>query len=168
LGSDAYSKNVVEKKMNIAGVINLESVGFATNEPYSQRLPRGISLDMFKTHSTDHDQLIGNYITIIGDENSQTLINTFFNSSQHDLIKLPCACLDIPLNYEGIKQTMPDLLRSDHAPFWRFGIPAIMVTDTANFRNPYYHTGGDTINTLDFPFMKKICQTTLSTIINMF
>lgn len=168
LGSDAYSKYVVDKKMNIAGVINLESVGFATNEPFSQRLPRGISLDMFKTHSTDRKQMIGNYITIIGDENSQTLTNTFFNSSQHDSIKLPCACLDIPLNYEGIKQTMPDLLRSDHAPFWRFGIPAIIVTDTANFRNPYYHTGGDTINTLDFPFMKKICQATLSTIINMF
>ncbi len=168
LGSDAYSKYVVEKKMNLAGIINLESIGFATNEPYSQRLPRGISLDMFKTHSTDHKQLIGNYITIIGDENSQVLTNTFFNSSQHDLIKLPCACLDVPLNYEGIKQTMPDLLRSDHAPFWRLGIPAIMVTDTASFRNPFYHTGGDTINTLDFPFMKKICQTTLSTIISMF
>ncbi|MFX0124920.1 MAG: M28 family peptidase [Candidatus Hodarchaeota archaeon] len=168
LGSDAYSKYIIENKMNIEGVINLESVGFATNEPHSQRLPSGISLDMFRTHSTDHEQLIGNYITIIGDENSQILTNTFFDSSQHNLIKLPCACLDVPLNYEGIKQTMPDLLRSDHAPFWRFGIPAIMVTDTANFRNPYYHTGGDTINTLDFPFMKKICQTTLSTIINMF
>ena len=167
IGSAAYAKYVKEKNMNVSGVINLESVGFATNEPYSQRLPKGISLDMFKTHSTDHNQMIGNYITIIGDENSQALTNAFFDSSQHDLIKLPCACLDVPLDYEGIKQTMPDLLRSDHAPFWRFKIPAIMVTDTANFRNPYYHTGGDTINTLDFLFMKKICQTTLLTIINL-
>ncbi|UCG01814.1 MAG: M28 family peptidase [Candidatus Heimdallarchaeota archaeon] len=168
LGSDAYSKYIIEKEMNITGVINLESIGFTSKEPYSQRLPKGITLDMFKTYRTDHDRMIGNYITIIGDENSQILTDSFFNSSQHDLIKLPCACLDVPLDYDGIKQTMPDLLRSDHAPFWRVGIPAIIVTDTANFRNPYYHTAGDTINTLDFIFMKKICQTTLSTIINLF
>lgn len=167
LGSDAYSKYVIEKNMNIKGVINLESVGYATNESYSQRLPRGITLDMFKTYKTDHTKMIGNYIAIIGDENSQALTSAFFDSSQHDLIELPCACLDVPLDYEGIKQIMPDLLRSDHAPFWRFKIPAIMITDTANFRNPYYHTGGDTINTLNFPFMKKICQATLLTIINL-
>jgi hypothetical protein len=167
LGSDAYSKFLVEKNLNIFGVINLESVGFTTNEPHSQRFPKGVSLNMFKTHGTDHNQMIGNYITIIGDKNSQALTNAFFTSSQHDLINLPCACLEVPLNYEEIKQAIPDLLRSDHAPFWRFEIPAIIVTDTASFRNPYYHTGGDTINTLDFPFMKKVCQVTLSTIINL-
>ncbi|MFW9905635.1 MAG: M28 family peptidase [Candidatus Thorarchaeota archaeon] len=168
LGSGAYSKYVREKNINIIGIINLESVGYTTNEPHTQRLPKGISLSLFKTHSTDHHKMIGNYITVIGDKNSQVLTNAFFNASQHDLINLPCACLDLPLDYEQILQTMPDLLRSDHAPFWRLGIPAIMVTDTASFRNPYYHTGGDTLNTLDFPFLKKICQTTLLTIIKMF
>ncbi|MFX1285530.1 MAG: M28 family peptidase [Promethearchaeota archaeon] len=167
LGSDAYSKYVFKSKMTAKGVINLESVGFVSIEPHSQRLPQGISLDMFKTHSTDHDRMIGNYITVIGDENSQNLSDAFFESSQHKSINLPCASLNVPLDYEGIKQTMPDLLRSDHAPFWRYSIPAIMVTDTANFRNPYYHTGGDTINTINFPFMKKICQTTLATIIKL-
>jgi len=167
LGSDAYSKYAIENKINIIGVINLESVGFASNQPQSQRLPPGTSLDMFKTHNTDRNQMIGNYIAIIGDENSQSLTNSFFESSQHESIKLPCACLDVPLNYEGIKQMIPDLLRSDHAPFWRFGIPAIMVTDTANYRNPYYHGAADTINTLDFPFMKKVCQATLATTIKM-
>ena len=164
---DAYSKYLIKNRMNIIGVINLESVGFVSIEPHSQRLPRGTSLDMYKTHSTDQNQMIGNYISIIGDENSQNLTNTFFKSSQHESIELPCASLDVPLDYKGIKQNIPDLLRSDHAPFWRFGIPAIMVTDTASFRNPYYHTGGDTINTIDFPFMKKICQATLATIIKL-
>ena len=167
LGSDAYSKYLIKNRMNVIGVINLESVGFTSNEPHSQRLQQGTSLDMFRTHSTDQNQMIGNYISIIGDENSQNLTNTFFKSSQHESIELPCASLDVPLDYKGIKQNIPDLLRSDHAPFWRFGIPAIMVTDTASFRNPYYHTGGDTINTIDFPFMKKICQTTLATTIKL-
>ncbi len=46
-----------------------------------------------------------------------------------------------------------DILRSDHTPFWEMGIPAVMVTDTANLRNPYYHTPEDTIDKIDFGFM---------------
>jgi aminopeptidase YwaD len=45
---------------------------------------------------------------------------------------------------------LPDLMRSDHAPFIMAGIPSIMITDTANFRNPNYHKPTDTIDTLDF------------------
>ncbi len=57
-----------------------------------------------------------------------------------------------------------DTLRSDHAPFWRENIPALMITDTANFRYPYYHTKADTIDKLDFDFIKKITQVTIATI----
>ena len=42
------------------------------------------------------------------------------------------------------------LLRSDHAPFWRAGLPALMWTDTAEFRNPHYHRATDTPETLDY------------------
>lgn len=165
VGSDAYSKFVLENKMNIEGVINIESVGFVSNKPHSQTLPQGIEFNMFDTFGIDHDQMIGNFISVFGDEKSKNLASSFFMASKHQSINLPCACLTVPLDYEGIKANMPDLLRSDHAPFWRIGVPAIMITDTATFRNPYYHTGGDTINTLDFPFMSKVCQTTLTTII---
>ena len=41
-----------------------------------------------------------------------------------------------------------------------------MLIDTANFRNPYYQTAADTIDTLDFEFIRKICQTILATIIS--
>jgi hypothetical protein len=164
LGSSAYSKHVIEQKMNIVGVVNLESVGFTSSKPYSQTLPAGVSLDMFEIHGIDESQMIGNYISVIGDDNSRTLVDAFFAAAKRETIDLPCACLAVPLNYQEIKRNMPDLLRSDHAPFWRVNIPAIMITDTATFRNPYYHTAGDTINTLDFPFMKKVCQATLATI----
>ncbi|MHA2498591.1 MAG: M28 family peptidase [Candidatus Hodarchaeales archaeon] len=164
LGSSAYSKHVVDKNMNIVGVVNLESVGFTSPKPHSQTLPAGVRLEMFETHGIDESQMIGDYISVIGDDNSKALVDAFFAATKRETIDLPCACLAVPLNYHEIKQNMPDLLRSDHAPFWRVNIPAIMITDTATFRNPYYHTGGDTINTLDFPFMKKVCQATLATI----
>ncbi|MCK5606846.1 M28 family peptidase, partial [Candidatus Pacearchaeota archaeon] len=67
LGSDAYSKYITKQRMNAIGVINLESVGFTSNKPYSQRFPQGTSIDMFKTHSIDENQMKGNYVTIIGD-----------------------------------------------------------------------------------------------------
>lgn len=53
---------------------------------------------------------------------------------------------------------LPDLMRSDHAPFLLAGIPAVMVTDTANFRNPNYHKPTDTIETLDLERMTRTVE----------
>jgi hypothetical protein len=46
---------------------------------------------------------------------------------------------------------LPDLLRSDHAPFLAIGVPAVIVSDTAEFRSKHYHKPTDTIETLDIP-----------------
>jgi hypothetical protein len=53
---------------------------------------------------------------------------------------------------------VPQARLSDHASFWRRGYPALMLTDTAMFRNPHYHRPGDTVATLDFPFMAKVTR----------
>ena len=50
---------------------------------------------------------------------------------------------------------LPDLFRSDHAPFWLKGIGAVMVSDTANFRTPHYHQASDTVANLDIVFLEK-------------
>lgn len=71
------------------------------------------------------------------------------------------------MNHADISIKTPDLSRSDHAPFWRENIPAIFISDSANFRYPHYHTGSDTVDQLDFDFMEKIAQTSLLTLIAM-
>ena len=53
---------------------------------------------------------------------------------------------------------MPETRLSDHASFWDAGLPALMVTDTAFFRNPNYHLPSDTIDTLDFTFMAELVK----------
>ena len=53
---------------------------------------------------------------------------------------------------------LPDTRRSDHAPFWDLGFPAIMITDTANMRNPHYHQASDHIDTLDLAFLAGVCR----------
>ena len=53
---------------------------------------------------------------------------------------------------------LPETRMSDHASFWDAGLPALMVTDTAFFRNPNYHLPSDTIDTLDFTFMAELVK----------
>jgi hypothetical protein len=52
----------------------------------------------------------------------------------------------------------PDLSRSDHFPFWSAGMPAVLWTDTGNFRNPNYHRASDTPDTLDYRFMRQVAE----------
>jgi hypothetical protein len=56
----------------------------------------------------------------------------------------------------GLDRVFPDLHRSDHSPFWEQGLPAVMWTDTANFRNPHYHQPSDTPDTLDYAFLARV------------
>ena len=60
--------------------------------------------------------------------------------------------------YFGVEQSLPVLGRSDHEPFWKAGIPAVMWTDTAEFRNPHYHQRSDTPETLDYGFLRAVTQ----------
>jgi len=58
----------------------------------------------------------------------------------------------VPGNGEG----MEEVRLSDHSTFWDQGFPALMVTDTAFLRNPNYHLVSDTMETLNFEFVKKV------------
>ena len=64
--------------------------------------------------------------------------------------------------YFGLEKALRDLNRSDHAPFWRAGIPAIMWTDTSEFRNPHYHQPSDKPDTLDYDFMAEVARLALA------
>lgn len=108
---------------------------------------------------------VGDFIFFFSNSESQDLGSAFFNAGK--IHNLSIAWLHLPMDYDTIKLQVPDSLRSDHAPFWKIHIPALFISDTANFRNPYYHTPGDTISTLDFEFIKKVCQTTISTLYSL-
>jgi Zn-dependent M28 family amino/carboxypeptidase len=57
-----------------------------------------------------------------------------------------------------LHRLLPDLARSDHFPFWSAGLPAVLWTDTGNFRNPHYHRATDTPDTLDYAFMRDVAD----------
>ena len=62
----------------------------------------------------------------------------------------------VTLTVPGNGELLPDTRRSDHAAFWHYGYPAVMLTDTANFRNPHYHRPTDTLDTLNLEFMEQV------------
>jgi aminopeptidase YwaD len=67
---------------------------------------------------------------------------------------VPCEFLPVP--FRG--RVVPDTRRSDHSAFWDLGYSAIMITDTANMRNPHYHRDSDRTETLDLAFLTRVCR----------
>ena len=95
----------------------------------------------------------GNFIGIVGNWRSHQFgraVLKGFRNNRH----LPVESLFLP--FDG--WMLPETRLSDHASFWDGGWPALMVTDTAFFRNPNYHLPSDSIDTLDFVFMAQLVK----------
>ncbi len=163
VGSSAWVRDAPKRDISVKGVLCLETMGYTSSKDNSQHFPAGLDPDMFKLFKTNPELTVGDFLAIIGDGNSGPLADAFRSQCERDGIELPYACLQEDFTYEQAAYTMPDLLRSDHAPFWREGIPGLMLTDTADFRYPYYHTPADTIGKLDFDFLTKICKAVVAT-----
>src|SRR5262249_27445103 len=95
----------------------------------------------------------GDFIALVGSSNS---FGFFWRTRQafRRVKDLRSQSLLVP----GKGNVLLDIRRSDHASFWDQGFPAVLVTDTSFFRNPYYHTPQDSLDKLDVPFMNRIVQ----------
>ncbi|MBN1155105.1 M28 family peptidase [candidate division KSB1 bacterium] len=137
MGSTVYAKRCHDRKENVIGMVSLEMIGFYTSKSNSQRYPRP---DMEYRYPDR-----GDFIAIIGNHESRELVHT-----TSECIKLNSRMNVLPF---VAVHGMPGITLSDHAPFWKQGVKAIMITDTAFFRNPHYHNPDDTYDTLDY----RIC-----------
>lgn len=167
MGSSAWVRDALKHGQQVKGVLNLETMGYISNRKYSQQYPPGMSPEMLEIYGTDPDLLTGDFLFILRDRNSKDLTEQFCTQCRHEAIQLPYASLLADITYEEAAHGMRDLLRSDHAPFWKENIPALMLTDGANFRYPYYHTRADTIDKMDFDFLAKICRAVVATTLSV-
>ncbi|HEY9851369.1 MAG TPA: M28 family peptidase [Leptolyngbyaceae cyanobacterium] len=136
LGSFAFT-NHAANLANLQGAIVLDMVGFACHTVGCQKYPPGLSI----TPPSDK----GDFLVLAGDTEHLPLLNNFVSDRKN----LP-PILKLAIPFKGLM--MPDILRSDHAPFWYKGIGAVFVTDSANYRNPHYHQPSDRIETIDRKF----------------
>ena len=163
MGSSAWVRDALKQGHQVKGVLCLETMGYTSDLIHSQRLPQGMTPEMVDAYGTDPDLVTGDFLFVIRDSNSKDLAAQFCTQCKHDSVLLPYAALKLDITYEEAAHGMRDLLRSDHAPFWKENIPALLLSDGANFRYPYYHTRADTIDKLDFDFLAKICRATVAT-----
>ena len=146
LGSRYHVKEILaDSNREVIGLINFEMIGYSTTQPNSQNTPIRIPwiADLPRT---------GDFILVAGNFSSGWLGNRI---EQH------IDCYEPNLNYYSanrISGFFSDAARSDHSPYWENGIDAIMLTDTANFRNPHYHKKTDSLETIDFEFMSRIAR----------
>lgn len=145
MGSRVFASRAKEEGLSIDGMICLEMVGFTCREKGCQRYP-------FPLQFLGYPK-VGNFIGIVGNVNSRTLTGDLRRSFQRNP-DLPVVALTVPIN----GWLMPSVRLSDHASFWNKGYRAVMVTDSAFYRNPHYHQPSDTMQTLDFDFMAELVE----------
>lgn len=143
MGSRSYARRAKRSGKRILGAIILECVGFTEQRPGSQRVPPGLSLSVPDT---------GNFMGLIANTASADLCHALEETITAFAPRLP----KVSLLVDGNGQDFPYTRRSDHAPFWDEGLPALMITDTADFRNPHYHQSTDLPETLDIQFMTDL------------
>ncbi len=141
LGSTHHAEKAKREGEQIRGMFSLECVGFTRS---GQSYPSYLDPKFYPA--------VGDFITLIGNERSRSFVERVFQSFKTRVPGLPVEVLLVP----GNGDTMEEARLSDHSPFWERGFPALMVTDTAFLRNPNYHLPTDTVDTLDFDFMRKV------------
>lgn len=151
LGSSAYTALLRKNREAIQGAIVLECVGYASHQQNSQTIPPGVPIAV---------PTIGNFLAVVGNERSHALTGSVVQAMKPHL---PI----VPLVVPGNGEKLPDTRRSDHTSFWEQGFPAVMLTDTANFRNPHYHRPTDTLDTLNLDFIVSVAEGLMAVVITL-
>ncbi len=125
-------------QQKIVGMVSMDMLGFYSDAPNSQKSPIQ-SIGGFKAPT------VGDFVGMAGLLRNRPFSQALDKAMKKAEPELKTVVVDfLPI-------APPDLLRSDHAPFLAIGVPAVILADTANFRNPNYHKATDTIDTLDMP-----------------
>ncbi|MBI4513994.1 MAG: M28 family peptidase [Gemmatimonadetes bacterium] len=146
IGSRHFAAEARRERIRYAGALILEMVGYTNPDPGSQRVPW---LLFWKRVPSS-----GSFLAATGDGRSARLLRAFARAARECAPGLEVVTFRSPFRGWPVWHTR----LSDNASFWDRGYPALMLTDTAFLRNPYYHTSGDRAETLDFEFMAKVAD----------
>lgn len=170
-GSRAFLREQLDGRP-VRGAIVYESMGYTSHAPDSQRLPRGFAvLYPRQARQIHRRRRVGDWTAVLYRGSSADLADSFAASLEAtddpDASVLLRDPTDFPLLGPLLRRYVPfarDFGRSDHVAFWERGLPAIMVTDTAEFRSPHYHQPTDTVDTVDFEHLRRIVAATSLTL----
>lgn len=140
MGSQVYAKQLLDSGDRLVGMISLETIGYYTSEALSQKFPLPL-LRLFYPERGDFLAFVGN---IASGRMLKRCVKAF---RQHGTF--PSRGIIAPGWLTGVDW-------SDHWSFWKIGCPAVMITDTALFRYPYYHDAEDTPDKVDYDSLARV------------
>ncbi|HEX8361116.1 MAG TPA: M28 family peptidase [Longimicrobium sp.] len=142
MGSMVHAASLRDEGVRVRAMIALEMIGFFSDAPGSQSFPSPLLKPFYPSR--------GNFITVVGRLGQGPLIRRVKRAMRRAS----------PLTVRSIQapQAVPGVDFSDHASYWAAGFDAVMVTDTAFYRNPHYHTAHDTPDTLDYRRMAMVVE----------
>ena len=141
MGSYQYAKLCAARKEKIEAMISLETIGYYSDAPISQKYPEAMAERYPKT---------GNFLAFVGSEANGALVRRVL-ASFRDHCRFPSEGMAAPAEVPGVDW-------SDHWAFSKFAYPAIMVTDTAPYRNMCYHEPCDTLDKIDFDKLARVTE----------
>jgi hypothetical protein len=139
MGSRQYAQRCRDRAENVIAMLSLETIGYYTDVPNSQNYPFPFSLAYPST---------GDFIAFVGDRSSRDLVRRAVGSFRTHT--------RFPSEGGALPENLPGVGWSDHESFWKVGYPAVMVTDTAPFRYPWYHTASDTPDKIDYDRLSRV------------
>ncbi|WP_302504239.1 M28 family peptidase [Geoalkalibacter halelectricus] len=140
MGSRVYAEAARARGDRITAMVSLETIGYYSEREGSQRFPLPPLRFLYPTR--------GNFLAFVANLRSRGLLKEALEAFRAAEV-LPAEGLVAPGWLVGVDW-------SDHWSFWRVGYPAIMVTDTALFRYPHYHSPSDTPDKVDYPALTRV------------
>jgi Zn-dependent M28 family amino/carboxypeptidase len=142
MGSAVHVASLRKQGARVRIMFSLEMIGYFTDAPGSQRFPLPL-LSLFYPSE-------GNFIAVVG-KLDQGLTVRRVKQAMHSASPLPVHSINAPSWIPGVDW-------SDHRNYWKAGYDAVMITDTAFYRNDNYHTLRDRPETLDYRRMAMVVQ----------
>ncbi len=150
-GSYIHAKSLADARISVRAMICLEMIGYFSDRPNSQKFP----LSFLRWFYPDR----GNFIAVVGKWGQGRLIKK--------VKKLLASSSQVPVESLTAMSIIPGVSFSDHQSYWKFGYPAVMITDSAFYRNKNYHKPSDTADTLDYERMSEVVKGLYWTIIQV-
>jgi Zn-dependent M28 family amino/carboxypeptidase len=140
MGSAVHARSLREAGVKVKGMISLEMIGYFSDEKNSQAFPLPALKLLYPNE--------GNFIALAADMEHVPFTNRVKKAMR--------AATPLGVHAINAPRSVPGIDLSDHRNYWAEGYPALMVTDTAFYRNEAYHTPNDTPDRLDYARMGQV------------
>ena len=148
MGSYVHADSLRQQNVRVRAMFSLEMIGYFSDAPNSQHFPIGLLSALYPS--------TGNYIAVVGRLSDASLVRRT-KAAMSNAAPLPVYSINAPQFVTGVDF-------SDQRNYWHAGYNAVMITDTAFYRNRNYHTAGDTAEKLDYKRMAMVVEGVYATV----